>query len=211
MKQAETAKVLTVPNVRELGELWLARYIRPRYKHPHKVQRVLEMCVFPTLGSIVPSEVQPAHVDSGLTRAVAAGAPTVANDALRYMDRMFKMASRNRWIERNPAADFELSDAGGGEPSRERWLSMDELKALARAMRDTPNFGRENELAVWLLLALCVRKMELLSARRDAFDLDGGVWTLEEGEHQDGIGDPHSTCGPPAICSTAAARRAAPA
>lgn len=45
-------------------------------------------------------------------------------------------------------------------------------------MRTTPNFGRENELVVWLLLALCVRKMELLSARWDAFDLDAGVWTL---------------------------------
>jgi integrase len=31
---------------------------------------------------------------------------------------------------------------------------------------------------VWLLLALCVRKMELLSARWEAFDLDAGVWTL---------------------------------
>jgi integrase len=45
-------------------------------------------------------------------------------------------------------------------------------------MRTTPNFGRENELAVWLLLALCVRKMELLSAQWDAFDLDAGIWTL---------------------------------
>jgi integrase len=42
-------------------------------------------------------------------------------------------------------------------------------------MRPTPNCGRENEFAVWLLLALCVRKMELLSARWDAFDLDAGI------------------------------------
>ena len=94
------------------------------------------------------------------------------------MSRMFRMAVRNQWVERNPAADFDLLDAGGDEVSRDRWLTMEELKQLAEAMKRTPNFGRENELAVWLLLALCVRKMELLSARWEAFDLDGGVWTL---------------------------------
>lgn len=38
---------------------------------------------------------------------------------------------------------------------------------------------RQNELAVWLLLALCVRKMELLSARWEEFDLNDAVWTLQ--------------------------------
>jgi integrase len=55
---------------------------------------------------------------------------------------------------------------------------LEELEQLARAMWQTTNFGRENELAVWLLLALCVRKMELLSARWDAFDLNTGIWTI---------------------------------
>jgi hypothetical protein len=63
------------------------------------------------------------------------------------------MAVRNRWIDRNPAADFDMLDAGGDEVSRDRWLTVEELQ-LAKAMRTTPNFGRENELAVWLLLAL---------------------------------------------------------
>ena len=38
----------------------------------------------------------------------------------------------------------------------------------------------DNELSVRLLLALCVRKMELLSARWEAFDLEDGIWTLEK-------------------------------
>jgi len=177
-KQAEKALVLVVPTVQRLGEIWFARYIQPRYKHPEVVARVLRKHINPVLGSVAPPDVQPAHVDHVLTRIVAAGAPTVANDALRYMSRMFRMAVRNHWIERNPAADFDLVDAGGDETARDRWLSLEELQQLARAMRTTPNFGRENELAVWLLLALCVRKMELLSARWAAFDLAAGVWTL---------------------------------
>jgi integrase len=132
----------------------------------------------PVLGQIAPPDVQPVHVDRVLSRIVAGGAPTVANDALRCTSRMFRMAVRNHWIKRNPAADFDLLDAGGEEASRERWLTLDELEQLAHAMRQTPNFGRQNELAVWLLLPLCVGKMELLSARWESFDLDAGVWTL---------------------------------
>lgn len=177
-KQAEKALVLEVPTVQRLSDVWFARYIEPRYKHPEVVARVLRKHINPMLGPVAPSDVQPAHIDRVLTRIVAAGAPTVANDALRYMSRMFRMAVRNHWIERNPAADFDLVDAGGDEAARDRWLTVEELQQLALSMRKTPNFGRENELAIWLLLALCVRKMELLSARWDAFDLDAGIWTL---------------------------------
>jgi integrase len=177
-KQADKALVLEVPTVQRLGEVWFARYILPRYKHPEPVARVLRKHINPVIGAVAPPDVQPAHVDHVLTRIVAGGAPTVANDALRYMNRMFRMAVRNHWIDRNPTADFELLDAGGEEMARDRWLTLEELQQLARAMRTTPNFGRENELAVWLLLALCVRKMELLSARWEAMDLDAGVWTL---------------------------------
>ncbi|WP_211332894.1 tyrosine-type recombinase/integrase [Pseudorhodoferax soli] len=113
-----------------------------------------------------------------LTRIVDAGTPTVANDALRYLFRMFHFAVKRRWIDTNPASGFDLSDAGGAEKSRQRWLNRDELAALAKAMRDTRNFGRQNELAAWLLLALCVRKMELLSAQWSSFDLERGIWSL---------------------------------
>ena len=118
----------------------------------------------PVLGPVAPPDVQPEHIDRVLMRIVASGAPTVANDALRYMSRMFRRAVRNHWIDRNPAADIDRVDAGGDEVSRDRRLATQALQQLSTAMRTTPNFGRENELSVLLLLALCVRKMELLSA-----------------------------------------------
>lgn len=85
----------------------------------------------------------------------------MANDLLRYLVRMFDYAIRKRYRSDNPTTGFTLQDAGGTEHSRTRWLDCAQLSALATAMRTTENFGRINELSVWLLLALCVRKMKL--------------------------------------------------
>ena len=91
---------------------------------------------------------------------------------MRYLFRMFHFAVKRKWIDSNPVYGFEIAAAGGTETSRDRWLNREELSVLAQSMRETTTFGRLNELAVWLLLALCVRKMELLSAKWSEFDLD---------------------------------------
>ena len=78
-KQAEKALLLEVPTVQRLGEVWFAKYIQPRYKHPEVVARVLRKDINPVLGPVTLPDVQPAHIDRVLTRIVASGAPTVAN------------------------------------------------------------------------------------------------------------------------------------
>lgn len=178
-KRREKLKAIDMHNVEGLGKLWMERHILSKYKYPEVVERVLRRHIYPVVGKIPIEEIRPVHVDDVLNRIVTAGAPTVANDALRYMFRMFHFAVKRKWIESNPAYGFEISDAGGTENPRERWLNRDEIAALADAMKTTANFGHINELAVWLLLALCVRKMELLSAKWAEFDLSKGVWSLQ--------------------------------
>ena len=178
VKRQEKLKALDTPNVDGLAQTWYERHIVGKYKAPLVVERVIRRHIKPVIGKLPVEEVRPVHIDGVLTKIVAAGAPTVANDALRYMFRMFHFAVKRKWIESNPVYGFEIADAGGTEIPGSRWLSREELSALAEAMRDTPNFGRVNELSVWLLLALCVRKMELLSAKWSEFDLDKGVWLL---------------------------------
>ncbi|WP_428422837.1 tyrosine-type recombinase/integrase [Methylibium sp.] len=177
-KRREKLKAIDMHNVEGLAKIWYERHIADKYKHPEVVERVLRRHIKPAIGKLPVEEVRPVHIDGVLTKIVAGGAPTVANDALRYMFRMFHFAVKRKWIDSNPVYGFEISDAGGTEQSRVRWLNREELAALAKAMRETPNFGRLNELAVWLLLALCVRKMELLSSKWSEFDLDNGVWLL---------------------------------
>ena len=111
--------------------------------------RVLRKHINPVLGPVAPPDVQPVHIERVLTRNVAGGAPTVANDALRYMSRMFRMAVRNHWIDRNPAADFDLVDAGGGTRSpvpdfrlcidRSMSVGSDRPSASASVVRTRPD------------------------------------------------------------------------
>jgi integrase len=178
-KRVEKLKSAERHAVAGLGKAWYERHIEKSYKYPEVVFRVLRLHINPVIGKLPIGEVRPVHIDKVLTKIVEGGAPTVANDALRYLFRMFHFAVKRKWIDTNPAYGFEMSDAGGTEESRERWLNKDELVELATDMRETISFGRQNELAVWLLLALCVRKMELLSARWEEFDLEKGVWSLK--------------------------------
>lgn len=178
-KRREKLEAVDRHDVKGLGKMWMERHILPAYKNPEVVERVLRLHINPVIGKLPVEETRPIHIDDVLTRIVAKGSPTVANDALRYMFRMFHYAVKRKWIESNPVSGFEISDAGGTELPGERWLNRQELSALAEAMRITPNFGRLNELATWLLLALCVRKMELLSAKWSEFDLVNGTWILQ--------------------------------
>ena len=117
-----------------------------------------------------------------LCAVVKRGAPTIANDVLRWVRRMFDYAiKRHQGLVRfNPAAAFDLADAGGKELARERALSRDERVTLFEAMRQAKGFSVQNELTVKLLLLLAGRKVELIAARWDEFELkaDPPVWHL---------------------------------
>ncbi|MFT4192106.1 MAG: tyrosine-type recombinase/integrase [Comamonas sp.] len=161
-----------------LRKVWYKRYIVPNYGKPERVEASFITYVDPIIGHIPIDQVAPEHIERILNRTVKSGAPTVANDLLRFLVRMFDFAVRKRYRTDNPTIGFTLQDAGGTEYSRTRWLDGGQLADLSKSMRETENFGRINELSVWLLLALCVRKMELLSAKKTAFDFRRAEWTL---------------------------------
>jgi integrase len=124
-------------------------------------------------------DVKPRDVDNLLKAVIKRGAPTVANDVLRWLKRMFDYAIKREKIEHNPARPFDIEDAGGEEKSRDRWLTRDDLARLFQAMRNVAGrFTIENHYAVRLLLLLAVRKEELIAATWKEFDLDAAVWML---------------------------------
>jgi integrase len=180
-KKAAVAKIEAAKNVRTVAQLadeYFERVIAGRWKHPNIVRSRIERDIKPQIGSMAVTEVRPGHVDDVLKSIVARGAPTMANDVLRWLRRMFDFGIKRHYLEANPASAFDLSDAGGREESRDRWLTREELATLFAAMRTAKGFTRENELTVKLLLMLAVRSSELREAPWKEFDLDAAVWHL---------------------------------
>ncbi|NMG15860.1 tyrosine-type recombinase/integrase [Aromatoleum bremense] len=172
--EAEARKV----TVADLADDYFQRMIAGRWKHPNIVRSRIEKDIKPAIGKMKVESVRPADIDAMLQTVVKRGAPTIANDVLRWVRRMFDYAIKRHLCEYNPAGAFDLADAGGKEDARDRALSRSELVAFFEAMRSAKGFSVENELAVKLLLLLAVRKQELTAARWDEFDLDAAVWHL---------------------------------
>ncbi|QEL56599.1 tyrosine-type recombinase/integrase [Chromobacterium paludis] len=161
-----------------LANEYYERMILGRWKHPDIVRRRIDKDIGPMLGRMKVEDIKPRHIDEMLQSIVKRGAPSIANDVLRWIRRMLDYAIKRHIIEINPASAFDVGDAGGKEEARDRALSRDELAKLFAAMRLAKGFSVENDLSIRLLLLLCVRKMELCAARKEEFDLQAGVWHL---------------------------------
>jgi integrase len=173
VRRAALAEERQEGSFKTLCEDWYRVEVQARgLKHPAVPRRYLDEYLLPKLGRIPACDITPADV-ARLLDEIKVRAPTAANDLLRFTRRILAFGVRRRFVSSNPAADFSPQlDAGGTERPRSRALSNDELAQLFDKIRDTPNFGEDNLLAIKLLLALCVRKGELLGARWEEFDLE---------------------------------------
>ncbi|MBT1772480.1 tyrosine-type recombinase/integrase [Enterobacter hormaechei subsp. xiangfangensis] len=165
-------------NVAELAAEYYARQIENTYKHPELFRSSLQKNIVALIGKMKVEDVRPRHVDVVLQDVIKRGSPTVANDVLRMLKRLFDYAVVRGIIEVNPAISFSAKDAGGKEQGRKRALSREELMMFFRALRNGRGISRENELAFKIILALGVRKMELCAAEWSEFDLANEVWHL---------------------------------
>jgi integrase len=182
-KRAEELEAARRGPFTDEAKAWYRKMIEPKYKHPTRVWATVENHVLETLGKKPIQSITAADCDVVLDK-LRADMPTVANDVLRYLKGIFSYARRRNRIPFSPVAEFTASaDAGGRESARDRFLTGDELVTLFKAMNDSDALGGANAIAIKLILALCVRKGELLAAKWDEFDLDGStikgpVWHL---------------------------------
>ena len=167
--------------VARLCDEFFERVILPRWKHSNIVRSRIENDIKPSMGKMKAEDVKPRDVDAMLQQIIKRGAPTVANDVLRWTKRIFDFAIKRHVVLYNPASAFDIADAGGKEEARDRWLTRAEITQLFQAMREMlGRFSIENMHAVRLLLLLAVRKEELVAAPWSEFDLDAAVWHLPE-------------------------------
>ena len=180
-KREAVAKIEAENNAYTMAELadeFFQKRVLGVWKHPNIVRARIEKDIKPAIGHLSVEAVTPRHIEALLQSVVKRGAPTMANDVLRWLKRIFNHAIKMHIIAHNPALAFDVADAGGQEQSRKRSLSSDEIAKLFAAMKTAKGFSVENDLCIKLLLALAVRKSELIGASWKEFDLEAGVWHL---------------------------------
>ena len=83
-----------------------------------------------------------------------------------YCKQLFNHAIKLDLLSSNPAAPFRVIDAVGVEQSRDRILSLSEIKKVFSVGREhADSFTRDNYLACALFLVLGVRKSELTESK----------------------------------------------
>lgn len=133
--------------------------------------------ILPRLGRLLVKDVSFTDIER-LHRSMKK-TPYAANRTLALISKMFALAIKWEWTERNPAKGVERYP----EEKRERFLSPDEIGTLSQALIDfvkaasRPNESRKAADAIRLLMLTGARRAEVLSMTWGMLDLETGVWT----------------------------------
>jgi len=179
---------ITISTVQDLFDDWYQE-LEKRLKHPNIPKRVFERDIAPSIGSLALDSVTPMDIRAIVRKVTGSGRPTIANDALMYLKQLFNHGIKLGLLTYNPASAFNVNDAGGVEKSRDRALSLDELRFVFAVFRENrASFTRDNYLACALLVVLGVRKTELTEAKWSEFDLNNAKWNLPGERSKSGVG-----------------------
>ncbi len=177
-----------VDTVQDLFDDWYSG-LEKRLKHPEIPLRIFSKDIAPKIGKIPLNDVTPMDIRDILRKITESGRPTIANDALMYCKQLFNHGIKLGLVAFNPASAFSVTDAGGIEKSKDRALTIEELKQFFKVARENNNsFSRDNYLACALLVTLGVRKSELVEAKWEEFDLQRKIWSLPKERSKSGVG-----------------------
>jgi integrase len=176
---AKRDELATAPTVAQLCDDYMERHAKPNKRESswRHDQSNINRYIKPVLGKIRVRDVTTRDVED-LHRSIVQ-APTQANRVLTLVSKMFSLAIRWEWRPNNPAKGV----AKNREEKRQRFLSPNEIKALSDALESyVEGAPRHDDAcksvnAIKLIMLTGARKGEVMSARWDQFDLDGGVWT----------------------------------
>ncbi len=183
-KQADSVKFKTVD---DLAADWI-KDCEKRLKYPNLPRRVYERDLQPIFGDLSLEHITPLDIRDALDKITDSGRPTISNDALMYCKQIFRHGIRLGVMNSNPADAFTVRHAGGIEKSRSRVLTEAELEIVFTCFRThIGKFKRENYLAAALLIALGIRKGELIAARWSEFDLDAALWNIPSERSKTGV------------------------
>lgn len=178
-KRAERLKLRGSWTVRKLAEDMRSKVLDAGGLAPGTVKAKkwdLDKVIVPGLGSREVQSVTPEEVVEMLERSGRSW--TMLKRILGTAVQLFDHAIGRQLIKVNPAAGIKLKALVGPRPPiRKRvMLQEDELRRLLSSL----DIGEENGLALKIMLATCVRTVELVKARWEHIDFERGTWFVPD-------------------------------
>lgn len=175
-KQTAKRQVREAGTVAELAQQYRADYLPLHWKDPDKEYRIIERDFLPLFGSRRLDSVTVEEMLTLIDRKKATSGQASARHLRGAVVRLFDYAILRQVATFNPAKVIPAKMAGA--PSvRDRYLKESELRAALRGVY-AGSIYRQYKLAFHLLLLTMCRKMEVLGARQDEFELDRGEWQI---------------------------------
>jgi integrase len=164
----------------ELAAEYMRRHARPHKRSADDDEAMLKGYIPPSwnsrrLSDISSDDVSRLHAQIGARLNPQIGQPIhyAANRLLALLQTMFNLAQQWKLFKGdNPASGIKRFK----EYHRERDLNVEELERLNAALLEEPDWRWKVYFP--LCVALGTRRMELLSARWDCIDLQGGTWLI---------------------------------
>jgi integrase len=180
-KRAERMKLRGAWTVRRLAEHMTAKVLDSGELAPRTVKAKkwdLDKVILPRLG---PQEVRAVTAEEIVDMLERSGRSWVMQRRiLGTVVQLFDHAIGRQLIKVNPAAGIKLKSLLGPRPAIRRrvMLSEEELRKLLPSLVD--DIGFENALAFKILLATCVRGVELATARWEYIDFERATWFVPD-------------------------------
>ncbi len=179
IEHEQQEKLRSNNTVENLALQWYANYAEKNLKRPITVKKQIELDIIPLLGNKDLEVLQTKDITKALDNVVQRGAPIHANRVLSSLKQMFNYAVSRGYLNINPASPIRARDIGGFEKTRERFLTLDEIKILWLFLDgNNHQLPLQTKTAIKILLLTGVRTGELRLAKWHEFDFEKSLWTI---------------------------------
>jgi len=179
-KQQEKARAREAWLVRDLVEDYRTKRLVPTEFAKNTLtyrEYDLNGVILPKLGAREVRKITPTDIVDMIVNSKRSW--VICKRLLTTVSQVFDHACGMRLIDTNPCAGIKLKALLGPRPEVKKrvMLSEEELRVLLPGI---DIIGTENALAFRILLATCVRSIELARARKEHIDLERGTWWIPD-------------------------------
>lgn len=177
VKRIEKIERAMANTFKELAEDYMQKVAPSKSaRYQAELRRYLDKDILPRIGVLPAAEIKPSEIVALIER-IATRSKTVAINAFAMVAAIFSHGIHKHLVESNPCAILKAPAIIGQQDAPRERLSLTDSQ-LAPFLKALPALGKENELAMKIIMATAVRKSELALARWEHIDFEAGTWTV---------------------------------